>query len=158
MSLHILKYLVIHCTATIAGREVSKEELISWHTAPPPLGRGWSKVGYSDLIHLDGTIENLIPYDEDNIVDPFEISNGAKGINYCSRHIAYVGGINPNNGHASDTRTKKQIQALTNYLKTFHTIHPETQIFGHYHFAPKACPSFNVKKFLLSINLKQFYK
>ena len=33
-----LFYLVIHCTATPAGREVSAEEIRRWHTAPPNEG------------------------------------------------------------------------------------------------------------------------
>ena len=52
---YTLKLLVIHCTATPAGREVSAEEIRRWHTAPPNEGgRGWKQVGYTDLVHLDG--------------------------------------------------------------------------------------------------------
>lgn len=44
-----LFYLVIHCTATPAGREVSAEEIRRWHTASPNEGgRGWKQVGYTD--------------------------------------------------------------------------------------------------------------
>ena len=37
-----LKYLVIHCTATPEGREVSGAEIRAWHTNPVSKGgRGW---------------------------------------------------------------------------------------------------------------------
>ena len=48
-----LKYLVIHCTATPEGREVSGAEIRAWHTNPVSKGgRGWKQVGYTDLFHL----------------------------------------------------------------------------------------------------------
>jgi hypothetical protein len=49
-----LTYLVIHCTATPEGRDVTKEDIIRWHTAPKSKGgRGWSIVGYSRMINLN---------------------------------------------------------------------------------------------------------
>lgn len=91
---YTLKLLVIHCTATPAGREVSAEEIRRWHTAPPNEGgRGWKQVGYTDMVHLDGTVERLVANNEDDVVDPWEITNGAKGYNRTARHIVYVGGV-----------------------------------------------------------------
>ena len=56
-----LQYLVIHCTATPEGREVSAADIRRWHTAPVSEGgRGWRQVGYTDLFHLDGTVERLV--------------------------------------------------------------------------------------------------
>lgn len=56
-----LQLLVIHCTATPPGREVSADDIRRWHTAPPSEGgRGWKQVGYTDMIHLDGTVERLV--------------------------------------------------------------------------------------------------
>ena len=54
-----LKYLVLHCTATPEGREVTADEIRRWHTSAPPVGRGWKQVGYTDMIHLDGRVERL---------------------------------------------------------------------------------------------------
>ena len=46
-----LERLVIHCTATPPGREVSAADIRRWHTAPVSQGgRGWRQVGYTDLI------------------------------------------------------------------------------------------------------------
>ena len=49
-----LQYLVIHCTATPEGREVTSAAIRHWHTDPVSKGgRGWKQVGYTDMIHLD---------------------------------------------------------------------------------------------------------
>ena len=72
-----LKYLVIHCTATPEGREVSGAEIRAWHTNPVSKGgRGWKQVGYTDLFHLNGGVERLVDNNEDANVDPWEITNG----------------------------------------------------------------------------------
>ena len=81
-----LKYLVIHCTATPEGREVSSAEIRRWHTSPASQGgRGWKQVGYTDLFHLNGGVERLVDNNEDAQVDPWEVTNGAKGYNSVSR-------------------------------------------------------------------------
>mgnify|MGYP000779135506 CR=1 FL=1 len=85
-----LKYLVLHCTATPEGREVTADEIRRWHTSAPPVGRGWKQVGYTDMIHLDGRVERLVDNNEDAQVDSWEITNGAKGYNTTARHVVYV--------------------------------------------------------------------
>ena len=145
-----LTYLVLHCTATPRGRWVDGKEVISWHTEPLPKGRGWSRPGYTDLILLDGTIERLWQNDEDGIVSPGEITNGAKGINSISRHIAYVGGVNKQ-GKPEDTRTPGQKETMKEYVLDFITKFPHIGVAGHNYFAAKACPSFSVPEWLLEI-------
>ncbi len=139
-----LKYLIIHCTDTPAGRAVSRQDIEKWHL----IENGWAKVGYSDMIHLDGSIENLIPYNDDNIVDQWEISNGAYGFNSISRHVVYVGGQNN-----QDTRTFEQIEALERYVKQTIEQHPEIKVIGHNQVptTTKTCPSFNVPNWLMGI-------
>ena len=71
-----LKYLVIHCTATPEGREVSGAEIRAWHTNPVSKGgRGWKQVGYTDLFHLNGGVERLVNNNEDANVDPWYVSH-----------------------------------------------------------------------------------
>ena len=89
-----IKFLILHCTATPEGRKVTKEDIIKWHTSPVEKGgRGWSRPGYSDMIDLDGSIVNITPYDNDDDIEAWELTNGAVGTNQFSRHIVYVGGV-----------------------------------------------------------------
>lgn len=148
-----LQYLVIHCTATPEGREVSSAEIRRWHTSKG--GRGWKQVGYTDMIHLDGRIERLVDNNEDNQVDNWEITNGVAGFNSISRHIVYVGGTEKNNvNKAKDTRTDAQRRALQIYVKDFHRRFPEVKIVGHRELAARDCPSFDVQEWLTEIGLK----
>ena len=151
-----LKYLVIHCTATREGREVSAAEIRRWHTSPTSAGgRGWKQVGYTDLIHLDGEVERLVGNNEDANVDPWEITNGAKGYNSVSRHVVYAGGCDKDGKTPKDTRTPAQHKALAEYVRDFHRRFPGVRIIGHNEVAAKACPSFDVQKWLKSIGITQ---
>lgn len=151
-----LKYLVIHCTATPEGREVTSADIRRWHLSPVAKGgRGWKQVGYTDLIHLDGKIERLVDNNEDANVDPWEITNGAKGYNSVSRHIVLAGGCARDGKTPKDTRTAAQTASLTAYVKDFHRRFPNVRIIGHNEIAAKACPSFDVQKWLKSIGINQ---
>ena len=113
-----LKYLVIHCTATPEGREVSGAEIRAWHTNPVSKGgRGWKQVGYTDLFHLNGGVERLVNNNEDANVDPWEVTNGVAGYNSVSRHIVYAGGCAKDGKTPADTRTSWQKKALEKYAK-----------------------------------------
>ena len=151
-----MKYLVIHCTATPEGREVSSAEIRHWHTDPVSKGgRGWKQVGYTDLIHLDGSVERLVQNNEDARVDPWEVTNGAKGYNSVSRHIVYAGGVAKDGKTPKDTRTEAQKKALRDYVRDFHRRFPQIKIVGHNELAAKACPSFDVKAWLKEIGVYQ---
>ena len=151
-----LKYLVLHCTATPEGREVSSSDIRHWHTDPVSKGgRGWKQVGYTDMIHLDGKVERLVKNNEDANVDPWEITNGVAGKNSVSRHVVDVGGVGKDGKTAKDTRTPQQLKALEEYVKDFHKRFPSVRIVGHNELAAKACPSFDVKQWLKQIGINQ---
>ena len=151
-----LKYLILHCTATPEGREVTSDQIRAWHTSPVSQGgRGWKQVGYTDMIHLDGTVERLVANNEDAVVDSWEITNGASGYNSISRHVVYVGGVAKDGKTPKDTRTPEQLKALESYVKDFHRRFPNVKIIGHREVAAKACPSFDVQKWLKSIGINQ---
>lgn len=144
-----LKQLVNHCTATSEGREVTAADIRAWHTNPTSKGgRGWKQVGYTDLFHLDGTVERLVQNNENGNVDPWEITNGATGHNSVSRHIVYAGGVARDGKTPKDTRTPAQLKALETYVKDFHRRIPDVRIIGHNELAAKACPSFDVQGWL----------
>lgn len=179
-----IAYLVIHCLATPEGSEITPEnveemhkglnksngkykykgrtydhishipnEMLNGKKSRNTVGRGWSQFGYSDLISLDGNVLNLVPYDSDNKVDTWEITNGAKGINSISRHVAYVGGVD-RFLKPKDTRTPLQRKALLSYVKEFIKNNPQARVIGHNEVSNKACPSFDVQKWLKEVNLK----
>lgn len=164
-----LKYLVIHCTATPEGRDVSGADIRRMHTSPAPQGRGWRQVGYTDLFRLDGTRERLVENNEDAYVDGWEITNGAAGYNSVSRHVVYAGGVAKDGKTPKDTRTEAQRKAMAEYVRDFHDRHPDVKIIGHRDLSPdrnnngkiepsewtKACPSFEVSEWLQSIGIKQ---
>ena len=153
-----MKYLVLHCTATPEGREVTSGEIRHWHTDPVKKGgRGWKQVGYTDMIHLDGRVERLVRNNEDSEVDPWEVTNGAKGYNTVSRHVVYVGGVSKDGKTAKDTRTEAQLKAMTAYVRDFHERFPQIRIVGHGELpgVKKACPSFDVAAWLRSIGIYQ---
>ncbi len=151
-----MKYLVIHCTATPEGREVTAADIRAWHTSPPPKGRGWRQVGYTDLIHLDGKVERLVKNNEDAQVDSWEVTNGAAGYNSISRHIVYAGGCDKKM-KPKDTRTAAQKEALKRYVVDFHRRFPQIRIVGHGELpgVQKVCPSFDVQQWLKEIGIYQ---
>lgn len=149
-----LLYLVIHCTATPEGREVTSADIRRMHTAPVSEGgRGWKQVGYTDIIHLDGKVERLVANNEDANVDPWEITNGATGYNSVSRHVVYSGGMTKDMKAPKDTRTPAQRKAMEEYVRDFHRRFPTVKIIGHNEVAAKACPSFDVQAWLREIDL-----
>lgn len=157
------KFLVIHCTDTPEGMEVSKQDIFDWHTKPKPLGRAWKQVGYRDMITIGGLVINLVPDNGDNVIDTWELTNGVKGENHHASHLVYVGGKSNHKSHnyPKDTRTREQLFAMRNYIIMKISQNPEILIGGHNQFDDhKACPSFDVPKWLRSIGIpeKNIYK
>lgn len=123
--------IIIHCTATPAGRPVSVAEINLWHRQ-----RGFRSIGYHYLIALDGTVLEGRPVDE--------IGAHCLGHNANSIGIAYVGGILADGSmQPADTRTETQKTAMRNLLVRLRTSYPEATIHSHRDFAAKACPSFD---------------
>lgn len=149
-----LELLCIHCTATPENRPVSKKEIVHWHT----VGYGWSRPGYADMVHLDGRIENVHPYDNDDQLTWDEMTWGARGYNNRTRHVVYVGGVAAtfqDGWKPKDTRTKAQKLSLENYIKMQLQFFPHLKFFGHNQVAAKACPSFDVPTFLRKIGIAE---
>lgn len=142
---------MIHCTATPAGREVTGDEIRRWHTSPKSQGgRGWDRVGYARLYHLDGKKTDFINANDDQIVDPWEVTYGAYNINYVSRHWVYAGG-----GTGQDTRTEAQRAVLKCDVLAFIKSHPQVKIGGHKQFNATSCPGFDVPAWLRSIGVPE---
>jgi N-acetylmuramoyl-L-alanine amidase len=149
-----LTYLILHCTATPEGMLVTPDMIRQWHMDPPPKGRGWNRVGYSDMILLDGSIVNLTPYDQDDDVETWELTNGVKGMNSLCRHIVYAGGLDKN-GKPKDTRSIRQLFSMKWYCFDMIQNHSKILIGGHNQFATKSCPSFDTVAWLREIGIPE---
>ncbi len=145
-----IEYLVIHCTATPQGRPVTKQDIERWHKKE----RGWSRLGYSDLIHLDGRLENLTGWDVDALIEAHEMTWGVKGINQISRHVVYAGGVDAY-GRPKDTRTPAQKEALRDYVRFMVRLYPWIKVAGHNFFARKDCPCFDWRGWLREIGIPE---
>lgn len=152
-----LNYLIIHCTASPEGKELTKQDIIRMHTSPKEQGgRGWKKAGYNDIIYLNGDLVNIISFNQNDIVEEWEVANGAKGLNGRSRHIVYVGGCAKNGKTPKDTRTELQEKSLETYVRYTILRHPYIKVLGHNEVegVKKACPSFNVSEWLKEIGVE----
>ncbi len=124
--------IIIHCTATPAGRKVTVEDIRRWH-----LARGFADVGYHYVVALDGTVMAGRP----------ESQPGAHCLGHNARSIGvcYVGGLDVQ-GRPADTRTERQRQALRALVRQLRRRFPAASVHGHNEFARKACPCFDVQK------------
>lgn len=127
-----IKEIIIHCSDTPEGRDVSVADIRRYH-----LTIGFSDIGYHYIIYRDGSIHNGRDIDV----------SGAHCLNHNSRSIGicYIGGQAAKGGQPKDTRTDAQKKALLSLLKELKRLYPGATIHGHNEFAAKACPCFNVK-------------
>lgn len=135
-------------------RESLPSELLNGKSIKKLSGRGWTKVGYSKLVLLTGLVHGFVFENDDEFVDEFEITNGALGINSVAMHVCYVGGVDKKL-EPKDTRTEQQRAALKRIILEIIYKWPDIKVAGHYHFAKKACPSFDVEKWLESIGVAE---
>ena len=82
------------------------------------------------------------------------------GHNTRSVGVCYVGGCPPRtvpnwNKKGKDTRTVAQRSTLERVVKDLLRRYPGATVHGHNEFANKVCPSFNVKKWLAEVGIKQ---
>lgn len=150
------RYVMIHCTATPEGRALTGSDVREMHMRPRPQGgRGWSRPGYAYVVRLDGAVDQLVPDDGDQYVEPREVTNGAAGYNGVTRHVAYVGGMSRDMKRALDTRTPAQRHSLAVLVKAWIKQDPDLLVLGHNQVAAKACPSFDVPAWLRSIGVAE---
>lgn len=139
-----LNKIVVHCSATEQGKEVSVEDITHWHKA-----RGFRTIGYHYVIGLVGNIERGRPIKEQGA--------HVRGHNKDSIGICYIGGLI--NKKPSDTRTIPQIHALRGLVEGLKIAFNVNEVVGHRDLSPdlnedgeitsnewlKQCPCFDVK-------------
>lgn len=124
-----IEYIVIHCTGTAPSVKVDAVKNY-WKNH-----LGWKNPGYHILIDANGIPNYLAPFEN--------VTNGVKGFNHNSIHIAYIGGKG-----GADTRTLGQKATLLTCLREvieFLGYVPIIQ--GHKDFpgVSKSCPNFDAK-------------
>ena len=124
--------IIIHCTATREGQDVSVDTIRKWHKA-----RGFNDIGYHYIIDRYGVVHQGRPIET--------IGAHTKGHNRGSIGIAYVGGVEQDGQTPKDTRTEEQKKALIDLIKMLKGWYNKATVHGHNEFANKACPSYNVK-------------
>jgi len=140
---------IIYKGVTYPSVQALPDEKVGGVSIKKITGRGWKQVGYRDMIHLDGTKENLVRYNYDAIVDAWEVTNGVAGINSTAMHIVIVG------GKGKDTRTPEQTTTLAAEMKKALINWPWIKFAGHNQFDMKICPSFDVRVFCRSIGIPE---
>lgn len=132
-SIRNIKEIIVHCSATPEGREVTVNDIDKWHRA-----RGFKGIGYNYVIYLDGSVHvgrNI------NVGGAHCTNHNAYSIGIC-----YIGGCAKDGKTPKDTRTEAQKMALTTLLKELRKLYPLAKIYGHRDFANKACPSFDATR------------
>lgn len=122
--------IIVHCSATRAGKDFHAADIDRWHRE-----KGWKRIGYHFVVDLDGLIETGRPVEM--------IGAHCNGLNMQSIGVCYIGGLDAD-GNPADTRTDAQCVALRCLLRqlveTYHC-----PIYGHRDFAHKDCPCFDAK-------------
>lgn len=140
--------IVVHCTATPAGRPMTVEQIRRIHKRD----NHWADIGYHYVILLDGTINSGRPVDQ--------VGAHVSGHNAHSIGVVYVGGLSADGKTPTDTRTESQRGALLALLRMLRAIYPKARIRGHRDFSPdlnhngiiepsewiKQCPCFDAAK------------
>lgn len=122
--------LIVHCSATPNGRDVTVEQIRQWH-----LARDWDDIGYHYVIYRDGSVNAGRPVEK--------IGAHCYGENTGSIGVCLIG---------TDDFRPIQYNALRNLFNTLGNIYPGLKIFGHCDFTDKkTCPNFEVKGVLESL-------
>jgi N-acetylmuramoyl-L-alanine amidase len=131
----LVKYIVVHCSATPAKMDIGVNEIDRWHR-----DRGFLKIGYHIVIRRDGTMEMGRPLDE--------VGAHAEGHNSVSVAVCLVGGVDASKLMKPENNfTPDQMVTLEMTILGLSTRFSHAEIIGHRDLpgVAKACPSFDVK-------------
>ncbi len=128
-----IRKIIVHCTATPAGRSVTVAEIDRWHRQ-----RGFNGIGYHYVVGLDGSVSKGR--------DEALVGAHCKGHNSDSIGVAYVGGMSEDMSRPLDTRTPGQRLALSRLIEELKSRYPGATVHSHNEFAAKACPCFDAFK------------
>lgn len=130
-----INLIVVHCTGTEEGQDVSVQAIRNYHVKH----NGWRDIGYHYVIYRDGSVHEG---------RDINISGGhCRGYNSNSIGIVYVGGCpKGDTSKSKDTRTPQQKEALVRLLQDMRKLYPNAKIVGHKDLNKTGCPAFNAKQ------------
>lgn len=121
----MIKYLVVHCSASPQGRGDTASSIHKWHQE-----RGFDGIGYHRVILEDGTIEHGRP----------DYWQGAhtRGYNEESLGVCLI-------GEGGDA-TFAQLYSLAGVVRQWLVEHPSAEVLGHRDlYSGKECPGFDAR-------------
>lgn len=138
----VVDTIFVHCSATrpdwMADRPFSErvKEIKRWH-----LEKKWSDIGYHWLIDRDGSIT---PGRKENVVGAHVANHNAGSIGIC-----LIGGFGSSeNDPFLKNYTPQQEHSLRTLINDIKRLTPIKAVRGHNEVAAKACPGFNVGRWL----------
>lgn len=120
--------IIVHWTATPPNMDIGADEIRQWHKE-----RGWSDIGYHDVIRRNGRIEEGRSAEK--------AGAHCLGQNKNSIGVVYVGGV-------GNPISEKQTDSLRRLLIAYKKLYPKATIHGHNEFASTECPGMDVQEFL----------
>lgn len=137
-----LDLIVVHCSATRPTQDVGVAEIRKWH-----LDRGFADIGYHYVIRRDGRVEDGRPVEK--------AGAHAEGHNARSIGVCLAGGLDAK-GKPAPEFAPAQIESLAGLLRRLKADYSITEILGHRDLpdVAKACPSFDVRHWLATGELK----
>jgi N-acetylmuramoyl-L-alanine amidase len=142
----------VHCAATRPdwmARNTGAEqaaEIRRWHVSV----NGWSDIGYHFIIDRAGHVHTGRPLDKPGAFEP-KVNRTAVG-------VCLIGGFGSQaDGEFGDHYTPAQNQALRTLIIQLRAQYPSiTKVSGHNEYSSKACPGFNVRRWLENKPPRQF--
>lgn len=129
-----IEYIVVHCTASSQKWGVKDLEYEFYRR------KGWKNPGYHYVVTADGKIHQMLA--------EAKVANGVRGYNQSSVHVAYVGGVDVDDGlKPVDNRTEAQKASLLKLVRLLRKKYPKAVVQGHRDFpnVRKDCPCFNAR-------------
>lgn len=124
--------IFVHCSATKPSMNWGVREVRQSHKE-----RGFLDVGYHFIIKRDGTVEAGR--------EESAIGSHAKGYNHNSIGVCLIGGVDDRMKMEANF-TPAQMAALRSLLVELLAKYPGSVLRAHHDVAPKACPSFDLKR------------
>lgn len=133
--------IIVHCSYTPPSMDIGAETIREWHTSPSPHdpSKPWRDIGYQWVIRRDGRLEKGRAM--------FSWGAHTQGENQPQNvGICLIGGKKEGANEDETNFTDEQYRTLFMLIQTLRATYPgRRELYGHKDFAPKSCPTFDVR-------------